>query len=67
MTSDVFCVYGTQNKHILTANDGTEYKLFGQSSHRTGFFMITWRDQSENLVNLLKFVKYIHSKIENQQ
>lgn len=56
---NVFCIHGKQSKCKLIADDGTEYILFGQSSHREGFFMVTWRNQAENMVNLLKFVKYM--------
>ena len=54
---NIFCVHGKQSRYRLTADDGTEYILFGQSSHREGFFMAAWRDKAENIVNLLKFVK----------
>lgn len=61
LDTEVFCVHGKQSRSTLTADDGTEYKLFGNSSHREGFFMITWRNREENVCNLLKFV---HSEAE---
>lgn len=56
---EAFCVHGKQSRCRLTADDGTEYILFGQSSHREGFFMVTWRNRAESVVNLLKFVKHM--------
>lgn len=54
--TEVFCVHGRQCRSKLITDDGTEYNLFGNSSHREGFFMVTWRDHDENMLNLLKFV-----------
>lgn len=61
LDTEVFCVHGRQCRSKLITDDGTEYKLFGNSSHREGFFMVTWRNREENVLNLLKFV---HSETE---
>lgn len=54
--NELFCIEGEQCRTCLKTEHGT-YRIFGSCAYRKGFFMVSWKDKSNNTIFINKFVR----------
>ncbi len=55
--NELFCIEGEQCGSYLKTKHET-YDTFGSCVYRKGFFMVSWKDKSDNTIFIKKFVHF---------